>query len=168
MRFNPAPLRISEIEGYIHGEPVSRTRWSASNLFKTYVENHWWKPNEFKAVGSWKAEFQLEEIPDNSYLCVAVNGIHGSEGAYAAFRIDGNYVGCPDRSPSYPSNAWEVPPRKVNKIYTYYLPLDKEMRGKKIEAYVLGFEPQLTDLLSEIYISAYPAPYQRKKVTLSR
>jgi hypothetical protein len=168
MRFNPAPLRISEIEGYIHGEPVSRTRWSASNLFKTYVENHWWKPNEFKAVGSWKAEFQLEEIPDNSYLCVAVNGIHGSEGAYAAFRIDENFVGCPDRSPSYPSNAWEVPHRKVNKNYTYYLPLDKEMRGKKIEAYVLGFEPQLTDLLPEIYISAYPAPYQRIKVTLFR
>src|SRR6056297_2369845 len=86
----------------------------------------------------------------------------------APLRIDGNYGGCLDRSPSYPSNAWEGPPRKVNKNDTYYLPLDKEMTGKKIEAYVLGFEPQLTDLLPEIYISAYPAPYRKKEVTLFR
>ena len=168
LRFNPAPLRIAEIQGYRLGESVSRDRWRASNLFKTYVEQHWWKPNEFKAAGSWKAEFQLEEIPDNSYLCVAINGIHGVEEAYAAFRIDGHYVGCPDRSPSFPSNAWEVPPRKTDKNYTYYLPLEKEMKGKKIEAIVLGFNPEKLDLSPEVYISAYPVPYREKLLKLIR
>ncbi len=168
LRFNPAPLRISEIEGYNNNIMVSRENWRASNLFKTYVSDHWWSGNIFKAQKCWLSEFVLDEIPENSYLCVAINGAHGAETAYASFEIDGKYVGCPDRSPSYPSNTWEVPVRKVDKNYTYYLHLTPDMKGKPIKAYVMAFNPDLTKLTPEIWITSYPIPFQEKELILYR
>jgi hypothetical protein len=51
-----------------------------------------------------------------------VGGVHGDEGAYAALKVDGKYVGCPDRSVSYPSNVWEFLVARVDRNYTYYVP----------------------------------------------
>jgi hypothetical protein len=108
----------------------------------------------------------LNEIPEGSYLCIAVNGEHGPEGAFAGAKIDGKYVGCPDRAPSFKSNTWEVGVRGSDKNYTYYIPLDKTMSGKEIETFVLGFNKSRLDLKPEVYITAYPIPYREKVLVL--
>jgi len=120
----------------------------------------------FSAQKAWSLKFSLNEIPEGSYLCIAINGEHGIEGAFAGAKIDGKYTGCPDRAPSFKSNTWEVGVRTSGKNYTYYIPLNKKMIGKEIEAFVLGFNKDLVDLHPEVYISAYPAPFMKKILVL--
>jgi hypothetical protein len=145
-----APLRISEIKGYTANKEVARDYWRSSNLFK----------NSFTANRAWSKDFFLNEIPKGSYLCIAINGEHGVEGAYAAVKIDGRLYGCPDRSPSYPANTFEYPVEEVTKNYTYYLPLTANMRGKKIEAFVIANDKNKV-LSPEVWLSAYPVPFEK-------
>lgn len=166
IKLQPAPLRITEVAGYKNGKQVDRSAWRASNLFRPYLANWWKKDLIFSAQKAWSVKFTLDEIPEGSYLCIAINGEHGIEGAYAGAKIDGKYVGCPDRAPSFKSNSWEVGVREVGKNYTYYLPLNKEMTGKEIEAFVLGFNKSQLDLQPEVYITAYTAPYKKKLLVL--
>lgn len=162
----PVVLRINEIKGYKNGRPVDRSNWHASNLFRSYITGHWNSNLTFSAQKAWSAKFTLNEIPGGSYLCIAVNGEHGPEGAFAGAKIDGKYVGCPDRAPSFKSNTWEVGVRGSDKNYTYYIPLDKTMSGKEIETFVLGFNKSRLDLKPEVYITAYPIPYREKVLVL--
>ena len=147
LRFNACPMRLREIYGYRDGKKVCREAWRASNLFHGYATGE-----GFFAHKVWKSEFELDEIPLGAYLCVAVNGIHGEDGAWAGFKIDGEYVGCPDRAPSYGSNSWECPVSRKDRNYTYYLPLTEDMKGKKIEAFVMALSKDRTDLTPEIRI----------------
>ena len=110
----------------------------------------------------------MDEVPKGSYLCIALNGRHGIEGAYAAVRVDGKPVGAPDRSASYPSNAWEVPARRADSNYTYYIPLTEDMVGKKIDAVVLGLRDGEVDIEPEVWITAYPIPFEAKELVLQR
>lgn len=105
-------------------------------------------------------------MADNSYLCVAINGKHGIEGAYAALKIDGKYVGAPDRALSYPSNTWEYINKRTDSNYTYYFPIDKTMAGKKIEVFVLAYQTENIQLQPEVWLSAYPIPFKQKVLTL--
>lgn len=166
IKLQPGLLRISEVIGYRNGKQVDRSNWRASNLFRPYTKNNSQKNLNYSAEKAWSLKFKLEEIPDGSYLCIAVNGIHGIEGAYAGFKIDGRYDGCPDRAPSFKSNVWEANVKETDRNYTYYLPLNKKMIGKEIEAFVLGFDKDHLDLHPEIYITAYPAPYRKKLLVL--
>lgn len=77
-------------------------------------------------------------MAEDSYLCVAVNGVHGVEGAWVGFKVDGQFVGCPDRAPSFTSNTWEYKSANSDRNYTYYLPVMKEMAGKPIEVVVMS------------------------------
>lgn len=162
----PVMLRISEIVGFKNGKKVDRYNWSASNLFKPYMDSHWNSNLIFSTQKAWSAKFTLIEIPEGSYLCIAVNGEHGPEGAFAGVKIDGKYLGCPDRAPSFRSNTWEVGVRGTDKNYTYYFPLDKTFSGKEIETFVLGFSRSQSDLHPEIYITAYPIPFSKKVLVL--
>lgn len=166
IKLQPAPLRITEMAGYKNGKQVDRSAWRASNLFRPYLKNYWKRELIYSAQKAWSLKFKLDEIPEGSYLCIAINGEHGIEGAYAGAKIDGKYVGCPDRAPSFKSNTWEVNVREVGKNYTYYLPLNKDMVGKEIETFVFGFNKTQLDLKPEIYVTAYPAPYQKKILVL--
>lgn len=166
IRLNQSVLRLSEVLGYQNGKLLDRLSWKASNLFSPYVERHWDPRLVFMARKTWKCAFTLSEIPEGGYLCIAVNGEHGTEGAYAGLKIGNQYVGCPDRAPSYRSNSWEVGVREVSGNYTYYVPLTKDMIGKELEAYVLGFDASHLDLKPEVYITAYPAPFLKKKLIL--
>lgn len=178
VRFAPCPLRLSEVTGYKDGQPVDRTEWRASNLFRPYGGR------TCSATQTWKKEFVLDEVPEGAYLCVAINGYHGVEGAWAGFKIDGEYVGCPDRAPSFQSNTWEYQNARADRNYTYYLPLTKDMAGKKIEAYVISLDRNVryvnTDrpeqsqdngqtirpmIKPEVWISAYPIPFEKKTLT---
>ena len=122
LKIDKTPERISEIIGYKNGKMVNREAWRASNLFSPYCKM------DFKR--SWQHSVVLTEIPENSYLALAVNGEHSAEGVYAALKIDGKLYGFPDRSVSYPSNAWEVPVKVGDSNYTFYFPLTPEMKGK--------------------------------------
>jgi hypothetical protein len=168
LRFAPTPLRLTEVRGFVGGQSVDRSHWRTSNLFAPYVEQHWQPQRVNRAQRAWTATVTLDQIAPGSYLCVAVNGEHGYEGATAAFRIDGRYVGCPDRSPSFPANCWEVGVRGVDRNNTFYLPLTSDLVGKKIEAVVLALNSEHKELAPEMWITAYPAPFATQTLVLHR
>ena len=159
-------MRMTEVEGYYQGQLVDRSNWRASNLFEHI--NPWsWPPHKrYYPRKAWRGSFVLNEIPENSYLAIAINGEHGTEGAYAGVKIDGEYYGCPDRAPSFDSNTWECDVRKANKNYTYFFPLTANMEGKTIEVYTLAFNGDKTDLNPEVYMTAYPIPFEVKKLVI--
>jgi hypothetical protein len=159
VRFNGTPENILEIEGYLGGEKLNRSKWRGSNLFARY-----WRVRPKKA---WQHSFTLGEIPKGSYLAIALNGEHGVEGAYAAIRVNGQPVGAPDRSLSFPSNPWEYPPWKSSSNYTYYVPLSEDMKGANIDAVVLGMRNGSDNFKPEVWITAYPAPLIEQILTLT-
>ena len=159
VRFNGTPERILEIEGYLRGKKLDRSKWRGSNLFAHY--------GRVRPEKAWQHSFTLSEIPKGSYLAIALNGEHGVEGAYAAIRVNGKPIGAPDRSLSFPSNPWEYPPWKSSSNYTYYVPLSEDMKGAKIDAVVLGMKNGLDNFESEVWITAYPAPFSEQMLTLT-
>lgn len=156
LRFKYSPSCIREIEGYKNGETMDRSLMKASNLFA--------HPSRLELQKTWESKFVLDEIAPNSYLCVALDGEHGVEGAYVAALVDGRLRGASDRAQSYQSNTWEYVNSSSDKNYTYYIPLNKEDVEKPIEVYVLGFDVEHLDFKPEVWIAAYPVPYE--KVTL--
>lgn len=152
------PDRISEIEVYVGGKKQDPALFRASNLFANV--------SKMKCQQVWKGTIVLDEIAENSYISVAVNGEHGNEGAYAALKVDGEYVGAPSRAASYPSNTWEYVNVKTSSNYTYYFPVSRDMKGKTIEIYVMGYEKDKLELSPEAWISAYPIPYKKKNMTI--
>ena len=155
------PLRLTEISGFKGGKELDRSKWRASNLFQSLGHEN------CQITDVWNSEFTLDEIPAGSYLCVAIDGKHGVEGAFAGFKIDGKYVGCADRAPSFQCNPWECPVRTVETGYTYFLPLTEDMVGKKIEAFVMGLgdKDEHKDLRPEVWITSYPIPFETKTLT---
>ena len=162
LRFKEFPSKISEIEGYKNGQKLNSKGWKASNLF-AYPDD-----TKLKCQQIWKSTFELEEIAKNSYLCVALNGVHGTEGAYVAAKINGKMVGAPDRAQSYQSNTWEYVNSRTNNNYTYYIPLDGTEVGKEIEVFILGFEEEFHEFKPEVWIHAYPVPFEKVKIKLTR
>ena len=110
----------------------------------------------------------LDEIAEGSYLSVAINGKHGIEGAYAGAKIHGKYFGAPDRASSYPANNWEFMTARRDNNYTYYIPLDKSMIGKEIEVFAMGYDKDNLNFDPELWITAYPHPWKKIKLTLNR
>jgi hypothetical protein len=160
VRLPGSPERVVEIEGYLAGKAVDRSQWKASNLFSGYRQA---APKE-----AFEARFVLNEIPKGSYLAIALNGKHGDEGAYAAIRVNGEPVGAPDRSISYKSNAWEYPVPKAESNYTYYIPLTPDMVGAKIDAVVLVLKNGVAEFKPEVWVTAYPMPYEKREILVSR
>lgn len=162
LRFNDCPIRIAEVRGFKDGKAVCRDKWRVNNLFPE------WEDGFEPASAAWKASFTLDEIPDNAYLCVACNGRHGRDGVWASFKIDGEYAGCPDRAPSYAANSWECPVNRRDGNYTYYLPLTPDMKGKKIEAWLLApgnlYSGEPVD--ARIYMGVYPLPFGSEEIVV--
>jgi hypothetical protein len=158
LRLDRSPMYLTEVEGYRNGAKVDRSAWRASNLFRKY-------PGAKKA---WTTAFTLGRIEKGAYLCVALDGEHGTEGAWVGFKIDGRYAGAPDRAPSFTSNTWEYPVdpnKRANKNYTYYLPLTEDMAGKKIEVFALGFN-DAASITPGVWLTAYPIPFEAKNLQL--
>ena len=148
VRITGAPQRIAEIEAYKDGQALNRAKWRASNLFQNFSEN--------PASSCWKLNFELDELAANSYLAIALNGKHGNEGAYAAIKIDDQYIGAPDRAVSFPSNTWEYFNVESESNYTYYFPLENKYIGKEIQVYVLGLKNGVAQFQPEVWITSYP------------
>ena len=159
LRFRRFPQQIMEIKGYYQGFALDRTHWRASNLFA--------HSEVMKPVKAWTATVTLPELAANSYLSVALNGKHGVEGAYVGAKVDGVYVGAPDRAVSYPSNTWEYINARRDKNYTYYIPMKEEYVGKEIKIVVLGYDEEHNDIKPEVWISSFN-PDEKVKLTLYR
>ncbi|MDO5977428.1 hypothetical protein [Flavivirga spongiicola] len=153
--------RLSEVQGFYNGKKLNSTKWKASNLLGAYQEMEFDK--------AFSATFTLNDAHKNSYLAVALNGYHGEEGAYAALRVDGKIIGAPDRSISYPVNSWEAAVCDecvFDKNFTYYFPITKDLIGKQIEVVVLGTTACDANLKSDVWITSYPIPFQKKRLIL--
>ena len=157
VRTNVAPTSMAEIEAYKGTQKLDRSKWRCSNLFKAYADK--------KANGSFSLSFKLDELAKGSYLAITVPGRYGNEGAFAALRVDSKPVGAPDRAPSYESNTFEYPLKKVEGFYTYYIPLTADMTGKQLEAVVLANSGPITSM-PEVWITAYPIPFEEKELIL--
>lgn len=160
VRLKYQPQHIVEIEGFYNGKPLNRDKWRASNLFA--------HPDRMKCVKSWKTTFTLTELAKDSYLSVALNGKHGTEGAYVAAKINDKLVGAPDRAASYPSNTWEYVNAERDSNYTYYIPLKDEYVGKEIEIFVMAYDEENTDIRPEVWISSFSDGKEIIKIELQR
>ena len=139
---------------------MDRAEWKASNLFA--------HPKYKKAQKAWEKAIVLDEVPDNSYLCIAINGQHGKEGAYVAAKMNGELIGAPDRAPSYLCNPWEYFNPRTEKNYTCYIPVNEQHVGKEIELFVLGYDKENLDYSSEVWICTYPFPWKKIDLVLER
>ncbi len=159
LRIHGALRRLSEVEAYLDGEPLDRSGWRASNLFHAYAE----KP----ARATWRLTFKPEEVSENAYLAVALNGEHGDEGAYVALRVDGRPVGAPDRAVSFPSNTWEYYNVESDGNYTYYFPLPgSSMAGKSVDIFVLILQGGTNGVRPEAWLTSYPQPWAKRELIL--
>ena len=163
LTLNGCPDKITHVRGFHKGVELDRSEWRASNLFAP--------SNLAPSHKSWALDFELDEYVPGSYLAIAINGVHGIEKAYAAVRVADGYAGAPRRSPSFPSNTWECPVRQTDRNTTYFIPVTPEMIGQPLQAVVLllgdrnwAWEaPTFTDavLAPEVWITAYPTPFER-------
>ena len=160
LRIDDTPDTVAEIEGYRRGLKLDRSKWRASNLFGPYVKA--------PTIAAWSLSFMLDEAPEGSYLAIPVIGRHGRECAYAALRIEGKYFGAPDRSLSYPGNVWEYCNAESDSDYTYYVPVTKEMLNRKIDVVVLILKGGSNDIKPEVWITAYPVPFQSIELVLTQ
>jgi hypothetical protein len=159
-RLSKAPGRIKEITGIYDDVALDRSGWRASNLFTLYYQN--------KASKAWSCSINLDNEAKGSYLAVAIEGKHGKEGAYAALRVGDRLVGAGSRSPSFLANVWEYRVQTRDANYTYYFPVTEEMYGKDIEVVVLGLNANTEKLDPEVWITAYPIPFEEKELILRR
>ena len=159
IRIKNSPASVAEIEGYRNGSTMNSVGWRASNLFASFAGQG------FSEAST--ASFTLPEIAKRSYLAIALPGKYEPESVYAALRINGKPTGAPDRAVSYPANTWEAPVfDDIQGNYTYFIPLQTNMAGIPMEVVVIGNESRITRLEAEVWITAYPAPYERKKLIL--
>ncbi|WP_455606555.1 hypothetical protein [Bacteroides sp.] len=160
LKMKPFPDAIAEVEVYAAGKKVEPDNFRANNLFAD--------TSVMGCAGAWKAMFRLDEVTPNSYLCVAVNGKHGVEGAYVTLKVDGQYVGASSRATSYPANPWENTTVQSNSNYTYFFELDENLKNKDIEVFLLAYDEKNLSLFPEVWITAYPMPYEKKTLVIHR
>jgi hypothetical protein len=121
-----------------------------------------------KFVKAWSGSIRVEEFVKGGYVCVALNGKHGLEGAYAALRmINGGYIGAQDRATSFPCNPWEGTSCKRDSNYTYYFQITPEMVGKDLEVVVLGRGTADDQLHPIVWQTACAAPFVVKQLVLT-
>jgi hypothetical protein len=120
-----------------------------------------------KFAKAWSGTIQVDEFVKGGYLCVALNGKHGPEGAYVALRTKaGAYIGASDRAPSFPCNGFENNTGKRSGNTTYYFPLTAEMVGKELEVVVLAKAEADDRLNPEVWQTAPAAPFSEKILSL--
>jgi hypothetical protein len=160
LRFAVFADRLTEIEGFKNSAPLPRTGWRVSNLLA--------HPRRLQPLRAWHARITLEQYVKGSKLCIAVEGVHGVEGAYAALKVDGVPRGCPDRAVSFPSNTWEYVNARRDRNYTYYAPVTRDMTGVPIDVYVLGYQAENLNLNPRVWVTAHPEPRVPVMLALER
>ena len=141
-----APQQLSEVEVYAGGKKLTATGFKANNLFAP----------SFHAVRAWTMQVKVPKVDGEAKLCVALEGQHGVEGAYAVARVGEHVVAAGDRAPSYPSNTFESNVERRDRNYTYYINVTPEMENQLVDVFVLGNNACSADLKPTVYL------YQKK------
>ena len=155
---------VGEVSASYRGKAVERSGWRASNVFADY--------EKAPAKLAWSASFKLAEVAKGSYLVIPCIGKHGQDGAYAALRMDGRWIGAPQRAKGYPANPWETGNGRPDENFSYFFPVTPDMIGKTLDAVVMQFDSQgnskipLGEFKSEVWITTYPIPYVAKQLVL--
>ena len=92
--------------------------------------------------------------------------IHGVEGAYATLKVNGRYIGASSRATSYPANPWENTTIQSDSNYTYFFKLNENLKDKDMEVFLLAYDEKNLSLRPEVWITAYPIPYERKTLVI--
>lgn len=142
----PAMIRLQGCGTAPNGADLDTTGWRVSNLFAP----------EKRIEKLWRMDFEIEDVADDGYVAVALNGVHGEEGAYAAFLINGIPYGCPDRAPSFPANPWEFVTLRRGSGYTYYFPLNQSFNGKHATVFVMGCDSNHLAFTPTAYLCCPP------------
>jgi hypothetical protein len=142
----PAPMdRIYAVRLLKDGRELALTNPKANNLQAAYGAR--------KPVAAKEATVTLPgTIKDGDYIAVALNGIHGEEGAYCVAEMDGKLMGFPDRAPAYRSNVWEFVVARSDRNYTYYLPLTASMAGRTLKIRALLCNAENTDPDCDVWL----------------
>ncbi|WP_146600588.1 discoidin domain-containing protein [Novipirellula aureliae] len=157
LRIFDAPQRVAEFAAWANNKQLDASDWHATNLFAPF--------DAARPVAAWQAAAEIEDnTAEGSYLCVALDGKHGINKAFAALRVDGEWIGASQRAPSFPCVAWEYPARSQASNDTHYFPVTDAMRGKKIEIVVLGLTGGETNIKPHAWITSYYPP--RESITL--
>ncbi len=155
---------VGEAQAFQKGTALDTAGWRASNIFANYAAA--------PAKRAWSASFRIDEAARGSYLTIPCNGKHGEDGAYASLRIAGKPIGAPTRAKAYPANPWETGIGRPDSNLSYFFPVTANMIGKTIEAVVMQFDSEanpkvaLGEFTSEVWITAYPIPYESKQLIL--
>ena len=159
-----AAKNVGEVSASDSGKALDRSGWRASNVFADY--------QKAPAKLAWSASFKLEEAAKGSYLVVPCTGKHGQDGAYAALRMNGRWIGAPQRAKGYPANPWETGNGRPDGNLSYFFPVTADMVGKTIDAVVMQFDSQgnskipLGEFKSEVWITTYSVPYVAQQIVL--
>jgi hypothetical protein len=148
LRMDRGTLQPTEIDGIAAGKPVARDGWRASNLGPAYRLH--------PAESAWSATVQIDEAAPGSYLCIALDGEHGIDGAVVAARLNGVPLGCPDRAPSFNSNVWEHDGqlRRAKSDYTFYLPVTPGMVGAQVAIVALTLQGGVNAYHPSVWITS--------------
>jgi len=149
LRFPVTADRFSEITGEKNGIVMDRSLWRASNLFA--------HPSKMQTAAAWHATIRVEAAKEGDRLAVAVEGVHGVEGAYAAITTDGRYIGASDRAGAFPSNTWEYVNARRETGYTYFFPVTQDLVDRELQIWVLGFDNEHTDLHPVVWLVPDPS-----------
>ncbi len=160
VRFEGTPELVRHVRGYRRGVALQRSKWRASNLFAQY--------RTAVAKHAWSATFTLEEVAPGAYLALAMHGPHGSELAHVGVRTVKGYMGAARRAPSFYSNTWEVPVRPTEGNHTFFFPLTQEHLGVPMEAFAFVLNGGNEEVQPKLWLTAYPIPLVRQRITLSR
>lgn len=151
VRIAGAPARVSDLALWQAGTCMERLDWHASHLFAPY--------GSVQATAAWEAAVDIDsDAPEGSYLCVAINGEHGRDKAFAAIRLGDSWVGASQRAPSFPAVVWEAGPRRTDSNNTYFFSVTDDMRGRKADVVILGLPGVKTGIRPEVWITAARAP----------
>ncbi|MBE6930549.1 MAG: hypothetical protein E7463_09740 [Ruminococcaceae bacterium] len=139
------PDRIVHIRVKSHGTQVTLPAPRVSNLMA--------HPSR-KPVRDVRAlRVKLPDVlPEGAYLTAALEGIHGSEGAYCAAVCGDTLLGFPDRAPSYPYNMWEHFMRGTDRCNSFYLPLEPSMAGKLLTVFTLICDSEHRDFHTDLWL----------------
>lgn len=158
LRFQVTADRFTQITGERNGKPMDRSAWRASNLFA--------HPSQMKLVKARHSRVRVDDRVPGAKLAIAIEGTHGIEGTYVALEVGDDYVGCPDRAASYPSNTWEYVNARRDRGYTYFAPVTEQMIGKPIDVWVFAYDEAHIDLRPVVWHTADPRPVDGKLLEL--
>ena len=123
------PDRLFAVKFFANGKQITPKKPHVNNLFAHYSKKI--------TKNASSVTVNLNSLPKNPYLALAVEGETGSENVCCIAKVDNKYYVFPNRAPSYVVNSYEYPVHPVNGHYTFYLPVKKQWAGKDIKVTVL-------------------------------